>query len=80
MRGIPEYIEGARKVIFGPATSTTIASVQTISGTGAIHMGMAFLNKIQRTKYVIGVPAWDNYISMVKHMGGEVQTYRHYDP
>ena len=80
MRGIPEYIEGARKVIFGPATSTTIASVQTISGTGAIHMGMAFLNKIQRTKYVIGVPAWDNYIPMVKHMGGEVQTYRHYDP
>jgi aspartate aminotransferase len=81
MRGIPEYIDGAKQVIFGPAgASPLIASLQTISGTGAIHMGLAFLNELQRTKYVIGVPAWDNYIPMIKHMGGEVQTYRHYDP
>lgn len=80
MKGIPEYIDGATEVIFGLKRSRKIASLQTISGTGAIHMGMAFLSKIQRRKYVIGVPAWDNYIPMVHHMGGEVQTYRHYDP
>lgn len=82
MRGIPDYVAGAREVVFGAdlASSNKIASLQTISGTGAIHMALAFLMAIHRRDFVIGVPAWDNYAPMIEHVGGTVHTYRHYDP
>lgn len=81
MRGIPEYVEGAREVIFGSeADLSNVASLQTISGTGSLHMAITFLRTVNYKNYVIGTPAWDNYVPMVKHLNGNIQTYRHYDP
>ena len=50
MSGIKEFINGSQQLLFGKDVITSdgekkIASIQTIAGTGAIHMGLLFLWK-----------------------------------
>jgi aspartate aminotransferase len=78
MAGIPEFVSGARKVIFGNETEK-IVSLQTISGTGSLHMAMLFLKSAGYSNYYLGVPSWSNYVGMIKHVGGQVTTYNYYD-
>ena len=47
---IKEFINGSQQLLFGKDVITSdgekkIASIQTIAGTGAIHMGLLFLWK-----------------------------------
>ncbi|KAK6203481.1 aspartate aminotransferase/Glutamic oxaloacetic transaminase AAT2/GOT1 [Scheffersomyces amazonensis] len=81
MSGIPEFIEGARRVVFGNdiPQEGKLASLQTISGTGALHMAFVFLKEAGYTNYYLGIPSWSNYIGMIEHIGGTVTTYNHYD-
>ncbi|KAK6464137.1 aspartate aminotransferase/Glutamic oxaloacetic transaminase AAT2/GOT1 [Scheffersomyces coipomensis] len=81
MSGIPEFINGARSAIFGDdrAKQGHLASLQTISGTGALHIAFVFLREAGYTNYYLGLPSWSNYIPMIEHVGGKVQTYTHYD-
>ncbi|KAG2735529.1 hypothetical protein G9P44_001743 [Scheffersomyces stipitis] len=80
MQGIPEFLEGARRAAFGEkyASEGKLASLQTISGTGALHMAFLFLREAGYTNYYLGVPSWSNYVSMVEHVGGKVTTFNHY--
>lgn len=81
MAGIPEYTKGARKVVFGEKYSCQgkIASLQTISGTGACHMAFLLLREAGLTNIYVGTPHWSNYGPMVTHVGSTLTTYTHYD-
>ncbi|KAL3281484.1 hypothetical protein HHI36_004692 [Cryptolaemus montrouzieri] len=57
------------------------ATVQTISGTGALRVGAAFLKAFypfSKTVY-IPTPSWGNHTPIFKHSGMEVKSYRFYD-
>jgi aspartate aminotransferase len=61
-----------------------IASTQTISGTGAFHIGALFLARsvLQASSRIahIGLPTWGNYLPMLKLVGLDAAFYKHYDP
>lgn len=78
MAGIPEYVKGARRTIFG-SEEGKIASLQTISGTGSLHMAISFLKEAGHSNFYIGTPSWSNYVPMVQRNGGKVNYYNHYD-
>lgn len=62
--------------------SLQIATVQTISGTGANHLGALFLKKFlpeTSGKVYIGTPTWGNYLPLFNHAGFATVIYEHYD-
>ncbi|KAI4600070.1 hypothetical protein KJ359_001171 [Pestalotiopsis sp. 9143b] len=84
--GEPEFLRLAAEVMFGKgnslASSGRVASVQSISGTGANHLGALLLatNIQPNPKVFVGVPSWGNTVPLFKQVGLEVETYRHVDP
>lgn len=82
MAGIPEYTSAAQKVVFGEKYSKEgkIASLHTISGTGACHMAVSLLREAGLTTFYLGTPHWSNYGPMITHVGSTFKEYRHYDP
>lgn len=60
-----------------------VTSVQTISGTGANHIGALFLkrcNDFERSAVYIGTPAWGNYDPLFQLAGFEkIIKYNYYD-
>ncbi|CAN3371986.1 hypothetical protein DIURU_002503 [Diutina rugosa] len=82
MKGVPEFVAGAREVIFGKdrLQPNRIASQQAISGSGALHSAFNVITKqMQRKQFYVGVPTWGNYFSMISHVGGNPQSYQYYD-
>ncbi|KAF2083179.1 aspartate aminotransferase [Saccharata proteae CBS 121410] len=65
MTGYAPFVSAARDLIFGnpsPALTARIASVQTISGTGACHLGAHFLGETLKPRNVwISDPTWSNH-------------------
>jgi len=57
------------------------ASVQTLSGTGALRVGGEFLERYAPLKTIwVPIPTWGNHGQIFKFSGLEVKTYRYYDP
>lgn len=56
-------------------------TVQTISGTGALRVGAAYLAKWfpGAKKVYLPTPSWGNHTPIFKHAGVEVGGYRYYD-
>ncbi|KAI9164138.1 Aspartate aminotransferase [Paramyrothecium foliicola] len=85
--GNAEYLRHAAKVVFGEDSdalrSRKVASVQTISGTGVVHIALLFLKRavpeLNKTVY-LGTPTWGNYQPMCELVGLEVETYKYYSP
>lgn len=63
--GIPAFVEAARKLLLGEvydSVASRTASVQTIAGSGALHIGAAFLASTVRPGAVwISDPSWINH-------------------
>ncbi|KAH9945959.1 aspartate aminotransferase [Epithele typhae] len=85
--GLPEYTSAAARLIFGadsPAvTEDRITSVQTISGTGANHLGALFLSRFYHwngKRVYVSDPTWVNHHQIFPLVGVEVSTYPYYDP
>lgn len=59
-----------------------IASVQTISGTGAVHLAALFISRCisPHIKVFVGVPTWGNYKPALDLVGLQTIEYRHYNP
>ncbi|XP_055372864.1 aspartate aminotransferase, mitochondrial [Condylostylus longicornis] len=58
------------------------ATVQAISGTGALRVGAAFLNKYwngNREVY-LPTPSWGNHTPIFQHAGLKVNKYTYYEP
>ncbi|OJJ01688.1 hypothetical protein ASPVEDRAFT_52588 [Aspergillus versicolor CBS 583.65] len=79
--GIPTFVRLARQFMFGDS----IASIQTVAGTGANRIAAAFLAAHYRSKdndkatAYIGTPAWGNYFPLFAHAGLPTETYRYYN-
>lgn len=56
-------------------------TVQSISGTGALRIGAAFLSKWFPGNKVVYLPkpSWGNHTPIFKHSGVDVNGYRYYD-
>jgi aspartate aminotransferase len=61
--------------------SGQVAVVQTISGTGALRIGGAFLARHYPHAKVIYLPnpSWGNHTPIFRDSGFEVRTYRYFD-
>ncbi|CAH6721847.1 aspartate aminotransferase, cytoplasmic [[Candida] jaroonii] len=79
MSGWPEFIAGAQETVFGKNDKSNVTSIQTISGTGAVHIGIEFLRELGLTEFYVGNPAWGNYESMIKSCNSNVNFFNHYD-
>lgn len=86
--GLPEFTSAAAKLLLGsssPAlTENRVASVQTISGTGANHLAALFLAKFYQwngpKQVFISNPTWANHKAILKNVGIEPIDYPYYDP
>uniref|UniRef100_F1L5U7 Aspartate aminotransferase n=1 Tax=Ascaris suum TaxID=6253 RepID=F1L5U7_ASCSU len=83
--GIPEFTSVAIKLALGD-DSVVIkgkrnATVQSVSGTGALRTGSEFLAKWHNGPKVVyqPKPTWGNHVPVFKFAGIEVKTYRYYD-
>jgi len=82
--GIPEFPLASAKLALG-ADSEIIKSgrnvtVQSISGTGALRVGAAFLAKFHSNKTVyLPTPSWGSHNPIFKHCNIDVKSYRYYD-
>ena len=86
IHGSTPFLELARDLVFGPsshATAATITSLQTISGTGANHLGALFLAQhLQPRQVFISDPTWNNHHLIWTVAGPNVtqKTYPYYSP
>lgn len=86
--GLPEFTSAAARLILGsdsPALAEgRVVSVQTISGTGANHLGALFLSRYYQfdgdKKVYLSDPTWVNHFAIFKNVGVEPLTYPYYDP
>lgn len=85
--GLPEFTASAAKLILG-ADSPGIAegrtvSVQTISGTGANHLGALFLSRFYHwdgpKQVYLSNPTWANHHAIFKNVGIQPLDYPYYD-
>ncbi|KKA26107.1 hypothetical protein TD95_003124 [Thielaviopsis punctulata] len=83
--GVPAFTTKAAELILGagsPAIAEKrVASVQTISGTGAVHMGALFLSKFYRgnRQVYISNPTWPNHNQIFTNVGLPVVAYPYFD-
>lgn len=58
-----------------------VAVTQSISGTGALRIGGAFLGRFYPTAKVIYLPtpSWGNHTPIFRDSGLEVRQYRYFD-
>ncbi|KAK3675153.1 aspartate transaminase aat1 [Recurvomyces mirabilis] len=83
--GVPEFVKGAALLAYGPNSAPLkegrIAITQSISGTGALRIGGAFLQRHYphaKTIY-IPTPSWANHKAVFLDSGLEVKQYRYYN-
>ncbi|KAI5290342.1 aspartate transaminase aat1 [Ascosphaera aggregata] len=83
--GVPAFTKAAAALAYGPDTAAVkedrIAITQTISGTGALRVGGAFIQRHYpgaKTVY-IPTPSWANHSAVFKDSGLVVEKYRYYN-
>ncbi|EED18540.1 aspartate transaminase, putative [Talaromyces stipitatus ATCC 10500] len=85
--GLPQYTSAAQKLILGadsPAIKDNrVASFQTISGTGAVHLGALFLAKFHphqqpRPTVYLSDPTWANHNQIFTNVGLSIAKYPYF--
>jgi aspartate aminotransferase len=81
--GLPQFRQAARQVVFGESSTLlpSIATIQTISGTGAIRIAIQMLrqNYSSTAKVYISDPSWSNHRAMFEYAGFTCVDYPYYD-
>jgi len=86
--GLPEFTRAAARLILGADSvalqENHVVSIQTISGTGANHLGALFLSRFyefngEKCVY-LSDPTWVNHFAIFKNVGINPVTYPYYDP
>jgi len=82
--GIAAYDAAVKSLVFGadsePVTSSRVATVQGIGGTGGLKIGADFLKKISpNAKVMISDPSWENHRALFTNAGFQVDSYAYYD-
>lgn len=82
--GLPDFTAAAQKLIFGADSSAIkekrVTTLQTISGTGAVHLGGLFLAKFSEPKPSIYVssPTWANHQQIFTNVHLPVANYPYF--
>ncbi|KAJ5915229.1 hypothetical protein N7454_011124 [Penicillium verhagenii] len=82
--GLPDLTSAAQKLIVGadsPAIQEKrICTLQTISGTGAVHLGGLFLSKFhpQKPTIYLSNPTWANHHQIFSNVGLNIATYPYF--
>ena len=83
IEGLAEFNKGAQGVIFGfdsPLVgSDCVATVQTLSGTGALRVIGEFLAKYKPSAIYVSNPTWSNHNQVFATAGLSVRQYRYFD-
>eukprot|EP00830_Metopus_es_P016366 TRINITY_DN5039_c0_g5_i1.p1 TRINITY_DN5039_c0_g5~~TRINITY_DN5039_c0_g5_i1.p1 ORF type:complete len:432 (-),score=78.81 TRINITY_DN5039_c0_g5_i1:107-1402(-) len=81
--GEQNFVKAAKRLVFGDDFNTEkVATVQTLSGTGAVNLGLNFLYRFlpPETGYYIPDPSWPLHFSIAKEVGlRNIFTYPYYD-
>jgi len=83
--GLPELTKSATQLAYGvdsvPFKTKSIATTQSISGTGALRIGGAFFARFYPHSKAIylPVPSWGNHTPIFRDSGLEVRGYRYFD-
>lgn len=83
MGGDPDFLKAAQRILFGDAwiaeNSARVASVQSLSGTGALRLGTEFFKRFLpgRTVYLPN-PTWANHKNICADSGVESGVYNYY--
>ncbi|KII93192.1 hypothetical protein PLICRDRAFT_35377 [Plicaturopsis crispa FD-325 SS-3] len=83
--GLPEFTARAAKLAYGaesaPLAAKSVSVTQSISGTGALRIGGAFLARHYPHSKIIylPVPSWGNHTPIFRDSGFEVRGYRYFD-
>ncbi|POS81088.1 aminotransferase class I and II [Diaporthe helianthi] len=83
--GLASFTSKARDLVLGPSSAAIsekrVTSVQTISGTGACHLGALFLARFYKgnpTVYLSN-PTWANHNQIFSNVGLPIATYPYFD-
>lgn len=82
--GLADFTKNAAVLAYGkdsaPIKENRIAITQSISGTGALRIGGAFLQRHYPNKKIfLPTPSWGNHTPIFRDAGLEVNQYRYYD-
>ncbi|KAE8442054.1 Aspartate aminotransferase, mitochondrial [Mollisiaceae sp. DMI_Dod_QoI] len=81
--GVPEFTKAAAVLAYGPDSSALdrLVITQSISGTGALRIGGAFLQRWYpgAKKIYIPTPSWANHAAVFSDSGLTVEKYRYYN-
>ncbi len=85
MSGLPTYCQSLQALVFGAdneaVLSGRIATIQSLGGTGALHLGAMFAHHLLNlNKAVVSNPTWGNHITLFEHAGFTVGKYPYFDP
>ena len=83
--GIPSFRKKAVDLAYGPDhvanTEDRIASMQTVSGTGALRMGFAMLKSFypkQNQRVYVPNPTWSLHHNIIERAGFDLHYFRYY--
>ncbi|KAL4880701.1 pyridoxal phosphate-dependent transferase [Aspergillus karnatakaensis] len=87
IKGLADYTTAAQKLILGassPAiTDSRVSTFQTISGTGAVHLGALFLSKFHpaspKPTLYLSNPTWANHHQIFSNVGLKLANYPYFD-
>ncbi|KAG9251639.1 aspartate aminotransferase [Emericellopsis atlantica] len=76
-----QTVFGKKSIAFDKLTVPQVASVQTISGTGAVHLAALFIAQCMssKTAVYVGVPTWGNYRPAMELVGLRQLEYPYLD-
>ncbi|XP_062502060.1 aspartate aminotransferase, mitochondrial-like isoform X2 [Corticium candelabrum] len=83
--GIPDFTRASARLALGKEneqiSNGLTVTVQTLSGTGALRVGAAFIKRFFPFNKVVYLPSpsWGNHLPIFRDSGLEVKTYRYYD-
>jgi aspartate aminotransferase len=84
IEGHAGFISGAQNLLFGedsiPLKEGRIASVQSLSGTGALRIGFEFLKQYLPSTMYISNPTWANHPGMLDRCRIKYVEYPYYNP
>jgi aspartate/tyrosine/aromatic aminotransferase len=83
-RGDQEFAALSREILMGadcaPIKENRVATVQSLSGTGALRIGAAFVAAFLGDKTVyVSSPTWGTHNSILKHANCKAGTYKYWD-
>ncbi|XP_038983660.1 aspartate aminotransferase, chloroplastic-like isoform X1 [Phoenix dactylifera] len=85
MDGLAEFNKVTAELLFGANNPVIqegrVATVQALSGTGALHLAAAFIHgNFPNAKALISSPTWSNHKTIFDDAKVPYSEYRHYDP